>query len=116
MHPTHISGILQVLQPALKSKRKAEQLLKSYWLDRMALVWELHQVHRAANEQQTVLTDNEARKILYDLHAQHNPQYGIKWEDLTAMILDSGLGRDITGKELQRFIHHDTIAIQKPTK
>lgn len=105
-----------MLQPAVKSKSKAEQLLKSYWQDRMALVWTIDQVHRAANENKTVLTDQEATKILYALHYHHNPQYGIRWEDLTALILDSGLGRDISRKELQRFIHHDQIAIQKPKK
>jgi hypothetical protein len=66
------------------------------------------------NEKKAVLTDNEARKILYDLHDHHNPQYGIKWEDLTALILDSGLGRDINRRELQRFVHHEQLAIQKP--
>src|ERR1041385_7532161 len=113
MHPTHIAGMLRALQPALKRKKKGEQLLKSYWQDRMALVWTIDQVQRAANEKKTVLTNDEARKILYDLFNQHNHQYGIKWEDLTTLILESGLGRDINRRELQRFIHKDIIAIQK---
>jgi hypothetical protein len=42
------------------------------------------------------------RNLVEALDGHHNPQFGIQWEDLTALILDRGLGGDITQRELQR--------------
>lgn len=54
MHQIYINGMLLVFQPVLKSKAKAEQFLKSYRHNRMGIVWDINQVHRAANEKETV--------------------------------------------------------------
>ena len=45
------------------------------------------------------------RAILHDLHAHYDQQYGLAWENLAEKIQDSGLGRDIRKKELERFIN-----------
>ena len=82
----------------------------------MALIWTAQDVHRAANERETVLTDEEARTLLTDLHQHHNAQYGLQWKDLYEAIENSGLGRDITKRELSRFVHKDIIAIQKSSR
>ena len=102
---------LTVLQPVLKSRSKAEQLLADYWADKIALVWTTKQVHRAANEAKTVRTEALARQLLHELRQAYDPQYGLDWETLSDRIQHSGLGRDITKRELHRFIHHDVLAI-----
>ena len=111
-----VNELLQILRPALKSVAKAEQLLTDYWADRIALVWTTNDVHRAANEARTVLTEQQARTILITLHENYRPQYGLEWADVTQAIEASGLGRDITARELHRHIHLDELAVAPPVK
>ena len=111
-----ITELLEQLRPALRSAAKAEQLLTDYWADRIALVWTTKDVHRAANEAKTVFTEAQARQILAGLHHNYSAQYGLKWETLTDHIQHSGLGRDISKRELHRFIHRDVLAIDPPQK
>ena len=111
-----ITELLHQLQPALKSSSKAEQLLADYWADKIALLWTTKDVHRAANEMKTVLTEINAREILGHLHQQHNLQYGLRWSDVSEAVKLSGLGREIKAKELHRFIHRDVLTIELPKK
>lgn len=114
MHSYIIEEMLDALMPALQSKNKAQGLLQQYWSDKIAIIWTTQDVHRAANERNTVLTEEEARTALTDLHRHHDKQLGLRWKDLTDWIEESGLGRDISKRELSKFIHHDIITIQKP--
>ena len=116
MHEHNIVEMLEKLTPALKSRRKAEEILRNYWSDKMAIIWSTEDVHRAANERETVLTKEEARAILTDLHQHHNAQYGLQWKDVYEAIENSGFGREITKRELGRFVHKDIIAIQKSSR
>jgi hypothetical protein len=93
MNEVEQSDLLKALRPALKSYSKAETLLEKYWRDHRAVVWTTEQVHRAANERGRVLTNAEARKLLYEFVRHHNPQYGFKWRDLLEIIEQSVLGR-----------------------
>ena len=111
-HKLLINQQLQQLAPALKSQRKARQLLEEYWSDKMALLWTTQQVHRAANEKETVLTESEALTLLQSLSQSYDSQDGLCWKNLTDAIQDSGYGRDITKAELNRFIHQALIAVQ----
>ena len=111
-----IAELLQHLRPSLRSVSKARQLLTDYWADRIALVWTTNDVHRAANEAKTVLTEQQARTILRTLHSDYRPQYGLEWRDVTKAIENSGLGRDITARELHRHIHLDELTIDPPEK
>ena len=52
------------------------------------------------------------RAILHDLHAHYDQQYGLAWENLAEKIQDSGLGRDIRKKELERFINQDVVVVE----
>ena len=113
MHQHHIDSMVQRLKPVLKDPSKAKVILKRYWHTRMALVWVVEDVHRAANERDRAMTDREAIAVLEALHKQHNAQYGIKWEDLTTHIEDRVLGRKLTKAELKRFIKQDLITVQK---
>lgn len=111
-----ITELLGRLRPALKSVAKAEQLLMDYWADKIAVLWSTKDVHRAANEAKTVLTEDQARTILRDLLASYQPQYGLGWRDVSEAVQQSGLGRDISKRELHRFIHRDVLAIDPPEK
>jgi len=116
MHPQIIKEMLRVLSPVLKDQVKAKKKLERYWSDRMAIIWTTEQVHRAANECEVALTEQQARLTLDKMFDRHDPQYGLKWEDITNHIQDRVLGRKLTKRELHRFIHKDIITIQKPTK
>jgi hypothetical protein len=109
MHEQHIAGMLKALNPVLKNKSKAKSALEKYWRNRMAIVWEIKDVHTAANERERALTNEEAREILRELHKNHNAQYGIKWEDLIALIEQSVCGRKLNKSELKRFIEQNII-------
>jgi hypothetical protein len=116
MHEHNIIEMLAVLAPTLKSRKKAEALLRGYWSDKIALIWSTEDIHRAANERENVLTEEEARTILDDLHQHHSAQYGLQWKDIYEAIEQSGLGRNITKRELSRFVHKDILAIQKSSR
>jgi hypothetical protein len=111
-----IAELLEQLRPSLRSVSKARQLLADYWADRIALVWTTKEVHRAANEAKTVLTEQQARTILRTLHDDYRPQYGLEWRDVTNAIKESGLGRNITARELHRLIHRDLLTVDPPPK
>ena len=109
-----ITELLAQLRPALKSVARAEQLLNEYWADKIALLWNTKDVHRVANEAKTVLTEEQARTILRSLHDNYHAQYGLEWRDVSEAIQQSGLGRDISKRELHRFIHRDVLVIDPP--
>jgi hypothetical protein len=106
--------MLDALTPVLKSRKRAEQILEKYWSDKVALIWTIQDVHRAANEWEIALTNKEALEILKELHQHHNHQYGLKWSDLSDCIKETGFGRDLSEREIQRFVEKDIIAINKP--
>jgi hypothetical protein len=114
MHEHQIDDMIRKLKSVLKDQAKAKAILQRYWKTRMALVWELEDVHRAANERDVALTDKEATTVLQTLLNQHNAQYGIKWEDLTTHIEDQVLGRKLTKLEVRQFVERDVITIHRP--
>jgi hypothetical protein len=114
MHEHYINDMIQRLKPVLKDPTKAKAILQRYWRAKMALVWEIEDVHRAANEREVALTKSEAIDVLETLHDQHNAQYGIRWDDLHTHIQDHVLGRKLTKKELKRFVEKDIITVRKP--
>jgi hypothetical protein len=59
------------------------------------------------------LTNQEAIKILQELHHYHNKQCGIKWEDLTSYIEEYALGRKLTKRELKRFVGKNLLTIDR---
>jgi hypothetical protein len=112
MHNHHIEDMVRRLGPVLTDKAKANKILTRYWGDKIALVWQVEDVHRAANEKEVALTNDEAIQILQTLLQQHNAQLGLKWEDLTAHIEENGLGRNLTKREIHKFVHKDKLTIQ----
>ena len=113
MHTHHIQEMLHLLKPVLKDRSKAEQILHRYWRNKMALVWETGDVHKAANERELALTEPEARTVLETLHRHHNPQLGLRWEDLTSHIEAHVLGRKLTRCEVKQFVRHNKLTIQR---
>ena len=115
MHDYIIEAMVEALKPALKKPARAKQILERFWSDKMALVWDVRDVHTAANEQEVALTNQEAVKILQELHRFHNMQTGIQWRDVTCNIEEYALGRKLTKAELKRFVEKNllTVARQK---
>jgi len=116
MHPHTIEEMLDALRSVLKDRARARRRLEKLWSNQVAIVWNVADVHRAANERALALTDTEARQVLRYLFEHHNAQYGLKWQDLTERIEDRVLGRKLTKHELHRFVHKDIITIQEPAK
>ena len=81
MHDHHIEAMVRRLKPVLKDKLRAKTILQHYWKSRIALVWDVADVHRAGNELAVALTNAEAMQVLQTLLHQHNAQHGIKWKD-----------------------------------
>ena len=105
--------MVQVLKPALRNPKRAEQILERFWRDKIAIVWNLRDVHTAANEREVALTNQEATKVLRELHHYHNKQCGLKWEDLTAYIEEYALGRKLTKADLKRFVEKNKLIIER---
>jgi hypothetical protein len=116
MHDQIINDTLAVLRSVVKNEEKAKDLLQRYWLNKIAVIWTTEDVHRAANERDLALTQKEAVQVLRYVFDHHDAQCGLKWEDITNRIEDRVLGRKMTKREVDRFVHRDIIAIQKSTK
>lgn len=105
--------MLKDLKPVLSSQRKAELILSKYWQNKSAIIWTIEQVHRAANERERVLTNAEARELLNEFVRNHNPQYGVKWQDLLELIDQSVAGKKMTRQELKEFVEQDRICVRR---
>ena len=113
MHENILEELTQKLKAALKDNPKAVNILKRYMQDKIAIVWKTEDVHRAANELRLALTEKEAMTVLETLHRQHNPQLGLRWEDITGHIEAYVLGRKLTRREVSRFVKKDQLTIQR---
>ena len=113
MHHYIIEAMVEALKPALNNPERAKQILERFWSDKMALVWDVRDVHTAANEKGMALTSRQAIKVLQELHHYHNKQCGIKWEDVACYIEEYALGRKLTKCELKRFGEGDLLTIDR---
>jgi len=111
-----ITAMVTALTPVLKNRVQAEQILNKFWADKIVLVWDTEDVHTAANEREIALTNQEAIKVLQELHHHHNKQDGIKWEDLTTYIEEYALGRKLTKAELNRFVEKNILTIDRKAR
>ena len=59
------------------------------------------------------LTNQEAIKVLREMHHHHNTQYGLRWADVTAYIEEYALGRKSTQAELKRFVVKNLLTIDR---
>ena len=62
MHDYIIQAMVEELKPALKNPERAKHILEKFWSDKMALVWDVQDVHTAANERDVAFTNREAIK------------------------------------------------------
>jgi hypothetical protein len=113
MHDYIIQAMVEELKPTLKNPERAKHILDRFWADKMALVWDVRDVHTAANEREVALTNQEAIKVLQELHHHHNKQYGIKWVDVTSYIEEYALGRKLNKPELKRFVEKNILTINR---
>ena len=105
--------MVTALKPALKNPGRAEAILERFWRDKIALVWDLQDIHTAANEQEVALTNKQAIRVLQEMHHHHDKQLGLRWEDVTAYIEEYGLGRKLTRSELKRFVEKNLLTINR---
>ena len=113
MHDYIIEATVKALKPALKNPAKAKQILARFWTDKMALVWDVRDVHTAANEREAALTNEQAIKVLQELHHYHNKQTGLQWKDVTCYIEEGALGRKLTKAELKWFVEKNLLTIDR---
>ena len=113
MHHYIIKAMVKALKPVLKNPAKAQQILEKFWADKMALVWDVQDVHTAANEKGVALTNAEAIKVLQELHHYHDKQCGIQWRDVACCIEEYALGRKLTKRELKRFGQTNLLTIDR---
>jgi len=113
MHDYIIEAMVKELKPVLKDPAKAKQILERFWADKMALVWDVQDVHTAANEREVALTTKEAIKVLQELHHYHDKQTGLQWKDVTCYIEEYALGRKLTRVELKRFVEQNLLTINR---
>ena len=113
MHDYIIEAMVKALKPTLNNPAKARQILERFWTDKMALVWDVQDVHTAANEREVALTTREAIKVLQELHHYHNKQTGLQWKDVTCYIEEYALGRKLIQRELKRFREQNRLTIDR---
>jgi hypothetical protein len=113
MHKYIIEAMLAALKPTFKNPERAQQILEGFWSDKMALVWDVRDVHTAANKQGVALTDRQAIKIIRELHHYHYKQCGIKWGDLACYLEEYALGRRLTQRERNRFWEQNLLTIDR---
>jgi hypothetical protein len=80
MHQEIIAGMVRALKPTITDPKRTKAILDRFWRSKIALVWEVRDVHTAANEREVALTNKEAIKVLHELHLNHNKQFGLKWK------------------------------------
>ena len=105
--------LLKVILQTLENPKQAEKIVQRYYRDKITIVWKTKDVHRAANELRLALTEKEAKTVLETLHLQHNPQLGLRWEDLIGHIEVHVLGRKLTRREVKQFVSEDKLIIQR---
>jgi hypothetical protein len=113
MHDYIIEAMVVALKPTLKNRAKAMHILDRFWSDKMALVWDVRDVHTAANEREVALTSKEAMKVLQKMHHYHDKQLGLRWKDVTCYIEEYALGRKLTKAELKRFVENNVLTIER---
>jgi hypothetical protein len=113
MHDHIITAMVTALKPVLKNRVRTQPILEKFWTKRIALVWTTEDVHTAANEREVALTDQEAIKVLREMHHYHNKQCGLRWGDVTAYIDEYALGRKLTKAEVKQFVEKNLLTIDR---
>lgn len=116
MNELELASMLKALRPVLNDKEKARYILQRYWSHKLALIWTVADIHKAANERGRTLTRKEAKELLDNLKLHYNRQYGIRWTDLWDLIDSSGFGRKMTKLETKDFVNRGYPVICKPEK
>ena len=63
----------------IKGKEEAVEILKNYWEDQIADVWCVSDVMESGRENHPTMTEDDARKILANLHDNMDAAHGINW-------------------------------------
>ena len=81
----------------------ARETLEEYWKDKIAHVWNISNVHRAANMVGRVLSNKEARNVMDAVMHDLSDEYGITLDTISNEIDYNEHGRWITEDENKDF-------------
>jgi hypothetical protein len=87
--------------------------LDSSWIESAKPTTAKAAARKETHAKEVALTNQEAIKVLQELHHYHNKQYGIKWVDVTSYIEEYALGRKLTKAEVKRFVEKNLLTIDQ---
>jgi len=88
MYEHHLKDMVELLakKKVIKPEMKDAALgvLKSYWEDKIAVVWGAEDVVDYAKQQKKRISKAKANEILQDMLRHHDCEYGITWDTINA--------------------------------
>jgi hypothetical protein len=66
------------------NKNKALDVLKEYWEDKIAIVWQVEDIIDYAKGHKKKVSREKAINILQSMLRRHDCEYGITWETINA--------------------------------
>lgn len=74
-----------------EDKPKADEALKGYWEDKIAIIWTRDDIISYAEQYDITLDDEAADEVLDDLFHNHDCNYGITWDTIGPRVDDDRL-------------------------
>jgi len=88
MYDHHLNDMVELLakKKLIKAdqKEQAMDVLKSYWEDKIAVVWGAEDVIDYAKQQKKRMSKAKAIDILQEMLRHHDCEYGITWDTINA--------------------------------
>ncbi len=100
MYQHHIKDMAKSLVASglATDSNRVEKVLTNYWADKVAIVWSSDNVRAAIGEQydqhvneqnqESLITEDQAREALLMAFENHDAEYGIVWETLRYYAMD----------------------------
>ena len=91
MHQNHIWGMAErLIEKGLNGPSQREEIvaaLQECWIDKIADIWDIHDVQQQADEMSIELTDDESREVLQRVLHDHDATIGINWDTIDMAII-----------------------------
>ena len=90
MYTHHLDNMAQNLVEkgiiTAENKQSAVNAMRKTWKDKIALSWDIEDVHRTAHNMGETVTDAQAREVLGELLDKHDANYGVDWTAIELQI------------------------------